>query len=202
MTVSLSVVLGILGSVLMISSYVPYIYHILKKQTKPHAYTWIIWSVTQIIATIGILQGDGGIFAAMTIGAGAVLSLVTLLLCFPYGTSNVTTFDTVALAVGCVALVFWWKLDNPVLAIALVSIIDGIGFLPTYRKTWNEPWSESLLAWTLFVAGNLCAFFALEEYNFLTTIYIGTVTSAALLLILFSHRRRKVFSFLARKSPR
>ncbi|HEY0964818.1 MAG TPA: hypothetical protein VGE31_03405 [Candidatus Paceibacterota bacterium] len=199
---TLSAVFGIIGGILMIGSYIPYIYHIVKRQTKPHAYTWIMWSVTQIIATIGILEGQGGMFAALTIGAGAVLSIVTLILTFPYGTRNVTVFDTVALSIGCVALFFWWRLDHPAIAITLVSLIDGVGFLPTYRKTWNEPWSESLLAWVLFVAGNLCAFFALEEYNFLTTVYIGTVTVAALLLILLSNRRRTVHARKARKSPR
>jgi hypothetical protein len=194
MSFALAPIIGIIGGVLLTLSYLPYIYHILRRQTRPHIYTWIIWSMTQIIATTAILAGNGGVFAAIGIGAGAFLSVVVLLLSIPYGTANITRFDYVALIIGLLAMVLWWKLDHPVLAIILISAIDTIGYLPTYRKTWHEPWSESLTAWVLFVAGNICVLFALEQYNLLTTVYIVTVSIASVLLILLSKHRRDFFS--------
>ncbi len=186
--------LGIIGGLLLTWSYLPYIFSTLKRQSRPHLYTWIIWTMTQVAATLAIIEGDGGLFSAIGIGAAALLSFLIMLLSIPYGTQNVTRFDTVALVVGVAAMLVWWKLDNPVLAILMISLIDGIGFLPTYRKTWHEPWSESLTAWTLFVAGNIFILFALEHYNLLTTVYIVTVTIASVLLILLSKHRRNFFN--------
>lgn len=186
--------LGIIGGILLTLSYIPYIVSTLKKQSQPHLYTWIIWTMTQAVATIAILEGDGGYFSAVGIGVAAVLSFIIMLLSIPYGTQNVTKFDTVALTVGIAAMLVWWKLDSPVIAIFMISLIDGIGFLPTFRKTWHEPWSESLTAWTLFVGGNILILFALEHYNLLTTVYIVTVTIASAALILLSKHRRDFFS--------
>jgi hypothetical protein len=190
---SLGPILGVIGGILITVSYLPYIYHIVKRKTQPHLYTWIIWSLTQTAATVAIIEGEGGIFAAVSIGAGAILALIVLLLSIRYGTNNITRFDTVALTIGLLATLVWWKLDHPVIAILMVSAIEGIGFLPTYRKTWHEPWSESLTAWVLFVAGNICALFALEQYNLMTTVYIATMTIASVLLILLSKHRRDFF---------
>ncbi|MEY2665062.1 MAG: hypothetical protein RLZZ480_167 [Candidatus Parcubacteria bacterium] len=186
-------IVGIIGTLLVTASYVPYIYHILKRTTKPHIYTWILWSLTQAFATTAILEGGGGWFSAANVGAGAVLAFTTLLLSIKYGSRNITRFDTFALLTGFFAAIVWWYFDHPVIAISMIALIEVIGFLPTYRKTWNEPWSESILAWTLFVAGNLCALYALDEYNLLTSLYIVTMTAASFILILLSSHRRRRF---------
>lgn len=144
------------------------------------------------ICNHGHPEGGGGWFSAANIGVGAVLAFTTLLLSFKYGSKNITTFDTVALSAGLIAATVWFFFDHPVIAISIITLIEIIAFLPTYRKTWNEPWSESILAWGLFVLGNLCALYALDEYNILTTLYIVTMTIGSLTLILLSaHRRRK-----------
>ncbi len=185
--------IGIIGALLVTGSYVPYIYGIIKKQTKPHIYTWILWSLTPVFATAAILEGGGGLFSAINIGVGAILAFSILLLSLKYGSKNITTFDTVALITGLLASIVWWYFDHPIIAIAMIALIEAIGFLPTYRKTWNEPWSESLSSWFLFVAGNLCALAALDEYNLLTSLYIVTMTIASLILILLSSHRRRRF---------
>lgn len=65
----------------------------------------------------------------------------------------------------------------------MISFIDAIGFIPTYRKTFNEPQSESLPAWSLYLVGNVCALVALIDYNILTTLYLLTMISATTVLI-------------------
>jgi hypothetical protein len=185
--------IGIVGALLVTASYVPYIYHIVKRNTKPHIYTWILWSLTQTFATIAIIKGGGGWFSAANVGAGAVLAFTTLLLSLKYGSRNITRFDTVALITGFIAAIVWWYFDHPIIAICMITLIEIIGFLPTYRKTWNEPWSESVLAWSLFVLGCLCAIYALDEYNPLTSLYIIAMTAASFILVVVSSHRRRRF---------
>jgi hypothetical protein len=184
--------IGIIGALLITASYVPYIYDIIRRKTEPHVYTWILWSLTNVFATIAIFEGGGGWFSTINIGVGAALAFTILILSTKYGSRNMTNFDTAALITGLLAAVMWFFLEEPIIAISMVALIESIGFLPTYRKLWNEPWSESITAWGLFVLGNLCALYALDEYNLLTSLYISTMTTASFALILLSsHRRRK-----------
>ena len=185
--------LGIIGALLITGSYIPYIYHILKGTTKPHVYTWILWSLTPLLAAEAIFEGGGGIFSAINIGVGSILATIILLLSFRYGSKNITTFDTVALTTGLLAAIVWWYFDSPLIAISMVAFIEAVGFLPTYRKIWNEPWSESTVAWSLFVSGNICALAALDQYNLVTTLYIVTMIVASSTLILLSSHRRRTF---------
>lgn len=189
----MTIVLGIIGGLLIAGSFVPYIRDILKADTEPHVYTWFIWSITQAIAAYAIFEGDGGLFAALSVASGGILSFVVFLMSFKHGTKNISDFDTATLIIALLAVVMWWKLDHPEWAIIAIALIDLLGFLPTFRKTWHEPRSESGTAWILFLCGNVAALFALTTYNILTSFYIITMIIASALLVSIIFRRKTHF---------
>ena len=52
-----------------VGAFLPYLWDIFKLKTKPHAYTWFIWLITQGTAVAGLWYGNGGLGAvALTIG--------------------------------------------------------------------------------------------------------------------------------------
>lgn len=187
---------GIAAVIALLMGYIPYLRDIFLLKTKPHAYTWLIWAITQSIAVAALLHGGGGAVASLNLFAGAILVSVIFLLSLRFGTKNITGSDTIALFVALAAIGVWLKLDNPFLAVVMVSAIDGIGYFPTYRKTWSEPWSETLRTWILFTLSAVFAIFALAEYNALTVTYLATVLTAnvILIIILSAARRRKIRS--------
>ena len=68
--------------VAVVGGYAPYIRDIFLKKTKPHAYTWLIWAVTQGTAAAGSQYGQGGwgtIF--LVIGAGFIFFIFLWLCC-------------------------------------------------------------------------------------------------------------------------
>lgn len=170
-------------------AFVPYLWEIFKGKTEPHMFTWLIWCITQGTATAGILYGGGGL-----IGKGLILStgllFVVFLLSFKYGTKNVTRHDVVILALALLAIVVWWQLHNPILAILIVTGIDALGYVPTYRKLMTEPWSESLVSWTAFSGAYVLSILSLVEYNLLTVPYLSICLLANLTLITISLVRR------------
>lgn len=173
-------------------AYLPYFAGLFKGRTKPHAYTWLIWSITQGTATAGLLSGGGGLIA-IGFFVGAVSCFVVFLLALRYGTRDITRGDTILLCVALAAILVWWQLDSPVLAVLMVAAIDGIGYLPTYRKLWKDPWSETLGAWALFTASYALALVGLTDYNLLTVPYVAAILGAnSLLIALALHRRRAV----------
>jgi hypothetical protein len=190
---NITLILGLIGGGLIAGSFIPYIRDILKADTEPHVYTWFIWSITQAIASLAILEGDGGLFAALSIASGAVLSFVVFIMSFKHGTKNITAFDTTTLVIALLATFVWWKLDHPELAVIIIALIDLLGFVPTFRKTWHEPRSESFVAWVLFLFGNIVALLTLTTYSVLTSFYIITMIVASTILVLLTVRSKHSF---------
>ena len=169
----------ILATIIGTASFVPYLKDIFKKKTKPHLYTWLVWSITQGTAVAGIIYGGGGI-GAIELIIGTILVFLVFLFSLKYGSKNITKADTFVLFAALLAILVWWKLKNPLTAIFIVSLIDLLGCIPSFRKTFIEPWSETVLTWFGFALSNCFAILALHEYNFLTLTYITSLTIANL----------------------
>lgn len=163
-------ILGIIIVILVIIGYIPYFRDVFAKKTKPHLYTWLIWFVTQGTATVALLYG-GGKFGSFGLIVGTGLVLVIVILSFRYGTKNITKGDTLTLIFALLAIIVWWQLDNPLLALFMVSAIDGLGYIPTFRKTWIDPTSETTFFWVMMAIVNILTLFAIAEHNFLTMTY-------------------------------
>lgn len=188
----LKLIFAVIASSLWIIAYFFYFKDIFGGKTKPHAYTWLVWSITQGTAAAAIWVG-GGKFGAINLAVGTVLVVVVFLLSFKYGTKNITKGDTLVLIGALSAIVVWWQLKNPFWAVAIVSVIDGLGYIPTIRKSFSDPWSEALFFWILMVCGNVLALASNAAYNFLTVAYLATLTLADVILIsVCLIRRRKL----------
>ena len=172
-------------------SQVFYIRGVLRGETKPHSYTWLIWTITLGIAAVGLLEGGANVLVASSLIIGAAGVFITFLLSFKYGTKNITLNDSVLLIASFIAIFIYLQLDQPVLAVLMVSAIDGIGYIPTYRKSWSEPWSENIPAWILITLSYVFSVLALDAYNVLTLPYLATITLANLILIILLLIRRQ-----------
>lgn len=185
----IKIIFSIIATVLGIIGFVPYILDIFSFKTKPHAYTWFIWMITQTTAVLGIWSG-GGSWGALNLTVGTFFVFIVFLFSLKYGTRNITLSDTIVLIFALLAIVVWWQMDKPVWAVIMVSIIDVSGYIPSLRKSYVEPWSETLSSWMIFSASNVFALLALYEYNLLTVIYLLSITLANILLFLFCVVRR------------
>jgi hypothetical protein len=189
----IKIALGIIGGVLIAGSFIPYIHDIIKSKTEPHVYTWFIWSITHLIAALAILEGNGGLFAALSVASGGILSFAIFLTSLRHGTRNITSFDTGTLIIAILAVLIWWKLDHPEWAIIMITLIDVLGFLPTVRKTWLDPHSESIVAWSLYAFGNIAALLAITNYSIMTSFYIVAMIAASTALVLTIVLRKRLF---------
>ncbi len=173
-------------------AFLPYLRDIFRKRTQPHVYTWLIWVITQGTATAAMWYGGGGL-AALGLTLGVLFVAFVFLLSFKYGTKNITRGDTITLIAAFAGILVWWGLGEPVISVLMMSAIDALGYIPTFRKSYEEPWSETIASWGIFAVGNIFAFAALDAVNFLTVPYIATIgTANALLTIFLLVRRRNV----------
>lgn len=186
----LKIVLSIIATIIGTIAFFPYLKEIFNKKTKPHAYTWLIWSLTQGTGVYGILHG-GGSWGALNLLVGTLFVIIVFLVSIKYGTKNITRGDTVVLILALLATAVWWQLKQPVISIIMVSVIDFIGYIPSFRKTYADPSSESTLAWAGFTISNVFALFALSQYNLLTVTYILMLAIANFILMMITILRKR-----------
>ncbi len=179
----------ILSVICGLSAFIPYLFDTFKLKTKPHIYTWIIWAMTQGTATFAIFYG-GGRLGGVELAIGVVLQIVVIIFSLKYGTKDITKSDKIILLIAFLSIIIWWQLKQPILSVILISAIDIFGYMPTFRKSYKDPWSETLTTWILFALSNIFAILALSEYNFLTVTYLASITVANLSFFIFCISRR------------
>lgn len=187
--ITFSIIASICGAI----GFIPYLWNSFFGETRPHVFTWLIWMITSGVAVTGLWLGGGGIGA---IPSTITIVFVTLvfLASLRFGKKDIKRSDIVVLIVAMSAILIWWLFDNPYLAILIVSLIDVIGYIPTFRKSFKEPWAETMTSWGLFGLSSIFAMLALESYNFLTVSYLASISIVNILVVIFLFIRRRALS--------
>ena len=187
---TLKTICGIIATVISLLSFFPYAKDILRRKTHPHSYTWLIWTILQVTAVIIMFNTGAGI-GALPLAVGAVVCSSIFLLSLKYGTKNITTFDTICLIGALAATAVYFFLHDPVLSVILLTLTDFIGFLPTLRKGYAEPYSETLSLYVMGVIGTSINMIALVTYSITTALYPGCILFANTLCVCMLWMRRK-----------
>ncbi len=186
---TINILFSIAASTVGIAGSLPYLWNSLFRDTRPHVFTWFIWSITNWVAVAGLWVGGGGAGAiAPTIGA--IFATVIFFISLRFGKRDIKSIDVIVLIFAMLALACWLVLDNLLLAVVMVSIIDGVGYIPTFRKSYSEPYTETLVSWMLFALAPIFAIVALTEYNSMTMTYLVTVSAINVLMFVFLLLRR------------
>ena len=189
--ITIKIFIGVVAGVVGIFCFVPYFRDIFLNKTKPHIYTWLIWSLLQGTSVFIMLYGCAGI-GVLPFVIGTILCGSIFILSFKYGTKNITLIDTICLIGALIALVFYIFLHNPVLSIILVTLIDFIGFIPTFRKSYVEPKTETASTYLVSAISSILAIFALLNYSLITILYPITLilTDMACWFIIIFRKRK------------
>ena len=182
--------IGLVAVFLTFIGYFPYILDILNKKTKPHVFSWIIWTiVTGIIYLLQVSDGAGA-------GSWVTLCLTLILLLIVFlsiknGHKDIKKLDLVFLILALLALPIWLIIKQPILSIILLTTIDMLGFLPTIRKSWNSPYSETLSFYIITTFRHGISILALEKYTIVTWLFPVSWVLGNALFSLFLMIRRK-----------
>ncbi len=168
--VEIKIILGIITVIIALIGYVPYFRNIFCGKTKPHAYSWLVWSILTGIGFFGQILNKGGAGAWVT-GLTALISLTIFFLALKKGEKNITFSDKLSLFGAFIAMLFWYLTSDPLSALILVIIIDALGFVPTFRKSYHRPKEETMITFFLNGLKFAIALFALESYSLTTYLY-------------------------------
>ena len=182
--------LSTVAVVLTFVGYVPYVSDILKGKTKPHSFTWFVWAfVGGIVFALQVFGGAG--VGSWSILAGTVICVVIFFLSLRIGKKDIQHSDIVFLGLSLVALFLWLVVKQPVWSIILITAVDFTAFVPTVRKSWNNPHTETLFTYEIFVLRHGLSVFALQQINILTALNPIAWVFANLLFSMILVVRRK-----------
>jgi hypothetical protein len=168
---TIKVAASIAATGIALVAYVPYLIDMFKGKNRPHLYTWIsIFLVTAIVAYLQLI-GGAGIGAIPTI-LGVGVDAIILAYCFRFGTKDIILMDKICLIITIIGVIFYVVFrHHPILSLAVVTAAEIISFIPTFRKTKNDPYSESLPSYYLLMVKLTLILIALQAYNLLTVSY-------------------------------
>ncbi|RDH80691.1 MAG: hypothetical protein DIZ80_16830 [endosymbiont of Galathealinum brachiosum] len=186
-------ILSAIAIIITFIAFLPYIISILKGKTKPHVFSWLIWGITTFIVFLAQLEANGGV-GAWPIGVSGVITLFIALLAFiKKADIKITRMDWVFFVSAISSLPFWFYTSNPLWAVIILTTVDISGFAPTVRKTYNDPYSESLLFFMLFAIRNILVITALETLSVTTTLFPAVIALACFsLIIMILYRRLEI----------
>ena len=158
---AISVAIGIFGIL-------PYIFTYIKGQTKPHAFTWLSWSLLSLTQFVTMHETEAG--------AGAWVFFITIftylgigVTALKWGDRSRTRGDYAALAISVCAALILFFVEDYLTALLVAFVGDAFGFMPTIRKSWRKPHEENSLAYWFGALMYVFSFMALTDYTFLTT---------------------------------
>ncbi len=167
-------VLALIATLLVFVGYVPYFKNVIKGKTKPHLYSWLVWSLVSLI--IFALQISNGA------GAGALVTLATTIMCVTVivlsfvfkSRTEITKIDTIFLILAIISLGLWLITKQPILSTVMATIVDLLAFAPTIRKSWNNPHTETVSYYFVMSLRFGLAILALQKYSIVTAFYPAT----------------------------
>lgn len=187
---NIKIILSIISIVIAVVSYIPYFKDIFRNKTKPHLFSWFIFSITTGIIFALQMQGGAGVGGFITLLLTFIFFAI-FVLSFKYGTRDVKTIDIIFLLLALLAIPIWLVAEQPIISVILLVVIDMLGFAPTIRKSWNDPYSETLSMYSITLLRYVLIFPSLEAYNILTMLFpvVWFVANAVLVTVLVYRRK-------------
>jgi hypothetical protein len=144
--------LGLISGALLIAGYIPYIYEVLKGQTKPSRMSWFIWALSTTIILFGVHE-TGTNEAIWVPVADAIGCTAIFLLAIWRGVGGWTKVDKISLGICVASLIVLAVTGDAFIALLMNLCIYVSGYISTIKKAMIDPKSESLVAWSMFFGG-------------------------------------------------
>ncbi len=184
-------IIAVIAAVIAVIGNVPYLFDIIKKRVQPHPYTWLVWTIVSGITFFGGLAKGAGIGALPT-GVAESFTLIIFLFSLQYGFKQIVKTDTYFLIIALLGLIPWAITRDPTISVVIVVSIDAVAFIPTLRKTWRQPTSETPLLYSMNVLRHGLTLFSLQAYNIATTLHsIAMIIINSVMTGLIIIRKRK-----------
>jgi hypothetical protein len=186
------VFLSAAGITLVILGYSFYYRCLFLRTTKPHAFSWFIWTLTMGIGFAAQVSEDAGPGSWILLAETLFSSSIFLFALF-IGEKGYRASDWIALGLGLLSLAAWKITGSPFLSVVLITLVDTIAFYPTVRKSIRKPYEESMFLYVCSIGKYALLFFALDVFSFITAFYPACLAAMNVAFVgMLVWRRRRI----------
>ena len=173
-----------------------YIRDTLAGRSKPNRVSWSMWALAPLIATGAALSAHADAWATIRIFLSGFMPLLVFLASFVNRQSywKLTAFDVACGACSILAFIVWGVADSPRSAILLAAIGDGFAALPTIRKAWNYPETETGITYIASFVAVLLIIPSIPRWNIENSAFQIYLLIANTFLLFAVYRKRLGFS--------
>ena len=189
---NIALLFGIIAAILGAYSLVPYVSAVLKKKTKPHQLSWLVFTIMNGIVFFSQLFAGANIsiiITAIFFAGSAFIYILSL----KYGTRESSRWDKTLFAIALVTIVIWYITKSNDLAIWLTLIIDLAATTMIILKLRTQPNSEAAQPWVIATVAYVFTCLSLIGTPF-GILYVrpvyGLICDAALVFFILLYTRR------------
>lgn len=146
MTNFLYLVIAILG----ISSYVVGIRAMIRGVYSPSTFSRLVWVLISVNSFAGVIISKGSTSSIVLVSVFLIGNMSIGLVSVWKGTNHIGKLEYICMGLLVVSAFVWFFLYLPILNLFIGLIAHFIGGMPTYKKVWTDPSSESSGFWSLF----------------------------------------------------
>lgn len=174
--------LAIIAALLAVAGNVPYLRDTWKGRVQPHPYTWLVGSIVSGTVLLGMIEKGAGI-GSLPVAVSEIFTICIFLFSLKFGFKKVTKTDRLFLALALLGVVPWLLTKDPTLSVVIAVGVDLLSLVPTFRKAWTHPSTESPVLFGSNVLRHILALVSLQTYNVATTLHsIAMITSNSALV--------------------
>lgn len=169
-----------------------YIKGTLTGKTKPNRASWLIWFLAACIASIVQFSSGAGLSAIPIFMAGFIPFLV-LLASFKNKNAywKAGWVEYICLFFAILSLIAFFILKTGTWATIFAILADGLGFIPTFIKSWRDPNSENLGPFVSGIFNPFMSIATLSVFSFNTigfAIYLFFGNLVEILIVLYKRK--------------
>lgn len=182
--------MAVIAIIITLIGYGQYFRSMFAGKTKPHMFSWLIWATLTAIAYFAQVTDNAGPGAWIT-ALTAIISFIIVGFAFFKGEKNITRSDWITFIAAIISIPVWLITDNPLWAVIIITVIDALGFWPTFRKSWMKPYEETSIHYFMASLKFVLALIALDNFTVITALYPASLVfmNGAFLVLLFMRRR-------------
>jgi hypothetical protein len=183
----------ILAGAIAVVSAAGYAVDTLRGRNQPNRVTWAMWTVVPMIAFAAQINQGVGLQSIFTF-AGGFGPLLVFIATFvnPKAYWRLTWFDLICGLMSLAALVLWAITGRGLVALVLSVVADFFAAVPTIKKSYQVPVSESGYPFLFGVAAAVITLLTIKEWTLARSafgVYVLFVDGLIAGLVLFPHAR-------------
>jgi len=195
--------LPILWAIISSTWHVSYIKSIYTWSTKPNKITWFFWALAPLIACIASVV-NGARWSALPVFMIGFWPLVIFIIACFYKKSyrKLSLFDYMCGAFSLLALLLWRHTQNANFAIIFAIVSDTFAAIPTIKKVWHHPGTESKIIYATAFLAMSTSLLAAQSFSFSEIwfpSYLMLLDAIVLFGILRKNNQANLFSYNARR---